>query len=290
MSTLSRVPSIHDPNRQTPGRPSRRRGAAAPSRRGLWLALALIGAAIAAGGLGSVLAEDAGTAPAQPAGEKTEGKTAEKPQDGKEAKKPSPYEWRDLFDGKALDDWKAPQFGGEGQVRVQDGAIVLERGDTMTGITYTGKDLPKTNYEIEWVAKRTDGIDFFATLTFPVGESFCSLVTGGWGGTVVGLSSINFYDASDNETTQFKVFKDNQWYKFRVRVTDVKIEAWIDGEKVVDFVIGKNKLSTRFEVELCKPLGFSSWCSTGVIKSVRLRQLTPDEVKVIEDEAKSRPY
>ncbi|GAB6187913.1 3-keto-disaccharide hydrolase [Thermopirellula anaerolimosa] len=244
---------------------------------------------LALSSFGGVLAENAPPAN-PPAVEKADGKAAEKPQDGKESKKPSPYEWRDLFDGKALDDWKAPQFGGEGNVRVQDGAIILERGDTMTGVTYTGKDLPKTNYEIEWVAKRTDGIDFFATATFPVGESFCSFVTGGWGGTIVGLSSINFYDASDNETTQFKVFKDNQWYKFRVRVTDAKIEGWIDGEKVVDFVIGKNKISTRFEVELCKPLGFSSWCSTGVIKSVRLRQLTPDEVKAIEEDAKSRPY
>ncbi len=250
----------------------------------------LCGLAIALGNLGNAVAEDAGTAPEQPVAEKKDSKAAEKSQDAKEAKKPSPYEWRDLFDGKALDDWKAPQFGGEGQVRVQDGAIVLERGDTMTGVTYTGKDLPKTNYEIEWVAKRTDGIDFFATATFPVGDTFCSFVTGGWGGTIVGLSSINFYDASDNETTQFKVFKDNQWYKFRVRVTEAKIEAWIDGEKVVDFVIGKNKISTRFEVELCKPLGFSSWCSTGVIRSVRLRQLKPDEVKVIKDEAESRPY
>lgn len=291
MSTLFRVSLTYDPSRSTADRPARRPAVVAPAWRGLWLAFVLLcGLTNAPGTLSNALAEDTGAVPAQPAAEKNDGKTAEKSQDPKEAKKPSPYEWRDLFDGKALDDWKAPQFGGEGQVRVQDGAIVLERGDTMTGVTYTGKDLPKTNYEIEWVAKRTDGIDFFATATFPVGESFCSFVTGGWGGTIVGLSSINFYDASDNETTQFKAFKDNQWYKFRVRVTAAKIEAWIDGEKVVDFVIGKNKISTRFEVELCKPLGFSSWCSTGVIKSVRLRQLTPDEVKVIEDEAKSRPY
>lgn len=293
MTALLRDPLTRLPERPTGGRSAHRPSVVAPPRRALRLVLVLLllcGPAIAAGNLGNAVAEEAGTAPQQPVAEKKDGKAAEKSQDAKEAKKPSPYEWRELFDGKALDDWKAPQFGGEGQVRVQDGAIVLERGDTMTGVTYTGKDLPKTNYEIEWVAKRTDGIDFFATATFPVGDSFCSFVTGGWGGTIVGLSSINFYDASDNETTQFKVFKDNQWYKFRVRVTEAKIEAWIDGEKVVDFVIGKNKIATRFEVELCKPLGFSSWCSTGVIRSVRLRQLTPDEVKVIEDEAKSRPY
>lgn len=290
MSAISRIFSTSDADQATSGLGCRWPGLWVTLRR-LWPALALLVApAFGPIGSGGACAEDAGNAPAPSAAEKADEKTAEKPREGKEAKKPSPYEWRDLFDGKSLDDWKAPQFGGEGIVRVQDGTIILERGDTMTGVTYTGKDLPKTNYEIEWVAKRTDGIDFFATATFPVGESFCSFVTGGWGGTIVGLSSINFYDASDNETTQFKSFKDNQWYKFRVRVTQAKIEAWIDGEKVVDFVIGKNKIGTRFEVELCKPLGFSSWCSTGVIQSVRLRQLTPDEVKVVEDEAKARPY
>jgi hypothetical protein len=102
-------------------------------------------------------------------------------------KKPSPYQWRDLFDGKTLNGWKVPKFGGEGQVKVEDGCIVMERGDPMTGIAWAG-DFPKTNYEVEYVAKRTDGIDFFATVTFPVGDSFCSFVTGGWGGSVIGLS------------------------------------------------------------------------------------------------------
>ena len=44
------------------------------------------------------------------------------------------------------------------------------------------------------------GGDFFATLTFPVDDSFCTFVTGGWGGDIVGLSSIDGWDASDNET------------------------------------------------------------------------------------------
>ncbi len=207
---------------------------------------------------------------------KSSGQPATPTQSAEEKKDsaPSPYKWRDLFDGKSLKGWKVPEFGGEGEVRVQDGCIVLERGDPMTGIAWEG-EFPKVNYEVEYVAKRTDGIDFFATVTFPVGDTFCSFVTGGWGGAVIGLSSINFNDASDNETTQFMTFKDNQWYKFRVRVTKVKIEVWIDDKKVVDC----------YEVDLCKPFGFASWCSTGVIRSIRLRELTPEEVKAIEEEA-----
>ncbi|GEM_PF-292611 len=288
--------SIHQQQRQPAaeafGRQRVSGGSARPRLRatGAWICAVVIAWPVAHLALAEEAASPAPAAQAPAAQPSPSANTAEQSQKTQQAKKPSPYEWRDLFDGKALIDWKAPAFGGEGEVHVQDGAIIMERGDTMTGITYTGKDLPKTNYELEWVAKRTDGIDFFATATFPVGDSFCSFVTGGWGGTIVGLSSINYYDASDNETTQFKVFKDNQWYQFRVRVSEAKIEAWIDGEKVVDFVIGKNKISTRFEVDLCKPLGFSSWCSTGAIKSIRLRQLTPEEAKAIREKADSRPH
>src|SRR4051794_39749719 len=78
--------------------------------------------------------------------------------------------WKPLFDGKSLKNWKSTNFGGEGEVSVEDGAIVMERGSNMTGVTYDGKDFPKTNYELTLEAKRTQGLDFFCTTTFPVGE------------------------------------------------------------------------------------------------------------------------
>ena len=40
-------------------------------------------------------------------------------------------------DGKTLAGWKSTEFGGEGEVSVVDGAIVLEMGNNMTGITWT---------------------------------------------------------------------------------------------------------------------------------------------------------
>ena len=51
------------------------------------------------------------------------------------------------------------------------------------------------DYEVTLEGKRVAGDDFFCTTTFPVGESFCSFVVGGWHGTVVGLSSIDGMDA-----------------------------------------------------------------------------------------------
>jgi len=207
-----------------------------------------------------------------------------------QAKKPSalakdPHQWNSLFDGKTLDGWKAPKFGGEGQVEVKDGVIVLGMGDAMTGVAWDGGELPKLDYELTLEAKRTKGVDFFATTTFPVADSWCSFVVGGWAGTVVGLSSVDYYDASDNATTGFMSFKDNQWYRIRVRVTKTKIEAWIDDEKKVDFATKDHKITIRFECDPCKPLGISTWCTEGQIRDVRLRKLTKTEVEAVAAEA-----
>ena len=96
--------------------------------------------------------------------------------------------------------------------------IVLGAGGPMTGVTWSG-EFPKTNYEIRWEAARIDGNDFFASLTFPVGDSYCTWVTGGWGGDIVGLSSLDGWDASDNETRSYFDFDKGRWYAFRLKVT-----------------------------------------------------------------------
>ena len=216
------------------------------------------------------------------------GKKAGKESDAKSAqKKKDPHAWRSMFDGKTLKDWKVPQFGGEGEVVVKDGVMVLEMGDPMTGITWTG-DLPKINYEVRLEARRTMGIDFFATTTFPFGDSSCSLVVGGWAGTVVGLSCVDWYDASDNITSQFLYFKDRQWYKIRLRVTKQRIEAWIDDgkddEKVVDLPTKGHKFTIRDEVDLCRPFGIATWCTEGQLRKIRIRRLKPEEIAAIKAE------
>src|SRR6201999_3710283 len=129
---------------------------------------------------------------------------------------------------KALGDWKVTQFGTEGKVEVKDGAIILSLGDGCTGVTWKGKELPKTDYEIQLQAKRVDGSDFFCGLTFPVSDSFCSFIVGGWGGGVVGISSVDGEDASQNDTTKYMAFTNDKWYTITVRVTKEKIQCWID--------------------------------------------------------------
>ena len=76
--------------------------------------------------------------------------------------------------------------------------------------------------------RRIEGNDFFCGMTFPAGKDPCTLIIGGWGGTTVGLSSIDGLDASDNSTRTLMQFEKNRWYHIRLAVTDTKIEAWID--------------------------------------------------------------
>ena len=180
---------------------------------------------------------------------------------------------KSLFDGKSLEFFEIPQFGGEGSVELEDGVIKMGQGVMLTGITYKKDDFPRSNYELTWEARRTMGIDFFAAATFPVKDSYCSFIPGGWGGAVVGLSNIDGEDASSNDTTTYIAFKDDQWYQFKVRVTDKKIEAWIDDKKVIDANIEGKKITTRNEVELSHPMGIVAWQSAAEIRKVELRLL-----------------
>ena len=179
-----------------------------------------------------------------------------------------------LFDGETLKNWKSTAFGSEGEVSVKDGCLRLDKGKPMTGITWTGEALPKVNYEITWEARRVDGSDFYCALTFPVKEDPCTFVVGGWGGKLCGLSSINYQDASENETTRFQEFEQGKWYKFKLRVTEKKIETWLDEKSLADVDYTDKKLTIRLEVERSKPLGFSTYRTLGEIRKVQLKKLT----------------
>jgi hypothetical protein len=174
-----------------------------------------------------------------------------------------------LFNGIDLEGWEITNFGPQGPVYVSGGRIILEMGDGCTGITWK-KDFPADNYEVSLQAMRVTGNDFFCGMTFPVGEYYCTLVAGGWGGTVVGISSINGLDASENETKTLKTFDRERWYSIKLRVVGGRISAWIDDENVVDFEIGDNYLSTRAEVELSKPFGIASWVTTAALRDIKV--------------------
>jgi hypothetical protein len=177
-----------------------------------------------------------------------------------------------LFDGKSLDGWDITNFGPQGPVYVSGNEIILGMGEGCTGITWK-RAFPRTGYEVSLDAMRIAGNDFFCGITFPVGKNPCTLIIGGWGGTTVGLSSIDGKDASKNETTSLRNFDKNRWYHIRLLVTDTSIKSWIDNDKVVDFTPGNKKLSIRPEVELSRPFGIASWYTTAAVRNIHLERI-----------------
>ncbi|TAL04873.1 MAG: DUF1080 domain-containing protein [Verrucomicrobia bacterium] len=184
--------------------------------------------------------------------------------------------WQSLFDGKSLTGWRVTDFSAGGEVTVGQGMILCRAGEPFTGISTTNF-AAKVDYEISLEAMRVSGADFFCGLTFPVRESFCSLILGGWGGSVVGLSSLDDEDASENETTQIVEFESGRWYHVQLRVTEQRVEAWIEQKKVVDAVIAGRKVSLRpGEIELSRPLGLCCWSTTAAYRAVQVRPVLPE--------------
>jgi hypothetical protein len=181
---------------------------------------------------------------------------------------------RVLFDGKTLGSWKSVEFGGEGKVEVADGAIVAEEGVALTGVVWTGAPVPKTNYEVSLEAKKIDGQDFFLGVAFPVGDKHCSLVAGGWGGGLVGLSSLDGMNASENNTSSHHTFKKDQWYRFRLRVTPANISAWIDDKQVIDADIKGVEISIHPAMESACPLGLTNYTTKSAWRNIRLKEVS----------------
>lgn len=180
---------------------------------------------------------------------------------------------RQLLAREGLEGWAVTDFHASGKVNVKEGVLSLKRGKPMTGVTCKLLDLPKTDYELTYEARRTDGDDFFAAATFPVKDGFLTFVTGGWSGNVTGLSSIDGADASENETNKLVKFENDTWYKIRIRVEGEKITCHVNNDKVVDFDGTGRQLKTRVESRPSQPLGFACYDSESEIRNIQVQPL-----------------
>ncbi len=178
-----------------------------------------------------------------------------------------------LFDGKTLGSWKSVDFGGQGEVKVENGAIRVAEGATLSGIQWTGAAPPRTNYELSLEAMKVDGSDFFCGIVFPVGKESCSFVAGGWGGGVTGLSSVDHMNASENDTATDQDYQKNRWYAIRLRVTPQKIEVWIDAKQVVNLELANRQISVHPAVESAEPLGLTNYQTASLFRNIRLKRL-----------------
>jgi hypothetical protein len=185
-----------------------------------------------------------------------------------------------LFNGKNLDGWRVVTggfYGNKGDVKVENGVIKMGIGMPMTGIGWEGA-LPRDNYEVTLEGRRTDGYDFFCGMTFPVAESYVTLILGGWGGYVVGLSNVDNMNASENETAMGREFEMNEWYRIRVRVTEPKIQVWLDDQKIIDIKRESHKFNVWPEQEPIRPFGISTYDTASELRDIKIRKLSPEEI------------
>lgn len=179
-----------------------------------------------------------------------------------------------LFNGKSLDDWESVDVGGSGVVELEGGLMLINQGENVSGAIYKkAAELPMTNYEITLEAKRMQGVDFFVGLTFPVGDvKHCAtLICGGWGGSVTGISCIDGMDASDNNTSTYQRYKDDEWYAIKLRVTPKNISVWLGDKQIIDEDIEGKKISVRpGAIESYLPLSLTTFNTMAAIRNVKL--------------------
>jgi hypothetical protein len=135
---------------------------------------------------------------------------------------------RALFNGRDLSGWKVADLWGSGKIEaLSNGVVSCGIGKPMTCVAYTNS-FPTMSYEVKMEAMRKEGSDFFVAMTIPVESNACTVVIGGWGGSLCGISSINFMDAAENQHSEAVNLKNDVWYTLRVRVTPGVLEVFLN--------------------------------------------------------------
>ncbi len=168
-----------------------------------------------------------------------------------------------LFNGKNLEGWKAADIWGNGKVEaLSNGVVSCGLGKPLTGIAYTNS-FPTMSYEVRMEALRKEGSDFFVAMTIPVESNACTVVIGGWGGGLCGISSINFLDASENQYSEGVVFKNDVWYTLRVRVTPGLLEVFLNDTLYTAKVPFESSsaftLRAGSDIDKTKPFGLATY-------------------------------
>lgn len=163
-------------------------------------------------------------------------------------------------------------FVDRGEITFQDGTLAIGRGRPATGLSYRGPQ-PAAYYQMKWEARRTAGSDFFCGMTFPIQGSHATLIVGGWGGGVIGISNVDNMSAVENPTTEYREFELNRWYRFELEVNKTAVLFSIDGERVIDMDHNEQKYSVWWEQEQMAPIGIATWDTASEIRQLTLTDL-----------------
>ena len=172
-------------------------------------------------------------------------------------------ETRALFNGKDLSGWKRANISGNGPVEaLSNGVVSCGIGKPLSGIVYTNK-FPTMSYEVKMEAMRKEGSDFFVALTLPVESNACTVVIGGWGGGLCGISSVDYMDASENPHSSGVALTNNIWYTLCVRVTPGLLEVTLNDTlytaKVPFEKSSRFSLRAGSDIDKCLPFGLATY-------------------------------
>ncbi|NQT85650.1 protein kinase [bacterium] len=197
--------------------------------------------------------------------------------------KPKPAaDWRVLVGQGRANGWErvkgglfrqppsATANGGLGQV------IVFSQVDGAAGYKHTW-DVPRTNYELSFTSMRLRGNNIGPGVIFPVGKSVCLWAIGNGGGGC-GLDQVDGHDDldEDNPTRVMRPTELKRSYRYHLRVSQDKVQAWINQTRVVDIPRAGHTFSLRDGYRPGAPLAFVGAGKTGaVVKNIRIRPLTP---------------
>ncbi|MEZ6086453.1 MAG: hypothetical protein R3C05_00145 [Pirellulaceae bacterium] len=163
-------------------------------------------------------------------------------------------------------------FADRGDISLDDGVLKIGRGKPASGLSFHGP-LPDKFYKLTWEARRVDGSDFFCGMTFPIRGSHATLIVGGWGGGVIGISNIDNMSAVENQTTDYREFEMNRWYQFELEVGQTALIFKIDDETVIDLNHDNLKYSIWWEQEQMTPIGIATWHTASEIRKLVLHEI-----------------
>lgn len=184
---------------------------------------------------------------------------------------------RTLLNGKDLTGWEVVEdydFKNHGPIEVKKGVLKLSKGQPASGVRVKGA-FPKMNYEVEFEVRRVEGSDFFCGLTFPINDTYCTLIIGGWGGGIVGLSNIDTMAAVENETTRYLEVEDQRWYHVALTVSQEQIQVWIDHQEYANVKTKEHKFDIWWEQEPARPFGLVSWNTSSEFRNLRIKPVAP---------------
>ena len=194
-----------------------------------------------------------------------------------------------LFNGHDLAGWKIADLFGGGKVDVlPDGTVECGFGNPMTGIAFTNTP-PRMNYELSLQAVRVQGSDFFVALTLPIETNYCTIIIGGWGGGLCGISSVDYLDASENQWSENITFENERWYTLRVRVTPGVLQVFLDETLYTARVEGppsRFSLRSGSDIDKTGPLGLATYRTKARWRNFTLTPVTelmPKDKPMLEE-------